>query len=130
MFVSHNQLRQAFRESVQRPRVQLLVQSLAGEAASKTPAKAASSLCAAARSASLDPGSAISVAVMPFANLSTHKAEEFFSEGMTDEIAGSSPSGLGTNRLAHNCAGLTDRCLPMLHDEPGSGRGCAFFRSR
>ena len=43
---------------------------------------------AAARSASLNPGSAISIAVMPFANLSSDKEQEFFSDGMTDEIAG------------------------------------------
>ncbi|MEA2824810.1 MAG: hypothetical protein QOF03_1292 [Alphaproteobacteria bacterium] len=43
---------------------------------------------AAARNASLNPGGAISIAVMPFANLSTDKAQEFFSDGMTDEIAG------------------------------------------
>jgi len=41
---------------------------------------------AAARSASLNPGSAISVAVMPFANLSSDKEQEFFSDGMTEEI--------------------------------------------
>lgn len=43
---------------------------------------------AAARSASLNPHGAISVAVMPFANLSNDKDQEFFSDGMTDEISG------------------------------------------
>ena len=43
---------------------------------------------AAARSASLNPGSAISIAVLPFANLSDDKQQEYFSDGMTDEIAG------------------------------------------
>ena len=42
----------------------------------------------AARRASLNPGSAISLAVLPFANLSTDKEQEFFSDGITDEIAG------------------------------------------
>ena len=42
----------------------------------------------AARQASLNPGSAISLAVLPFANLSTDKEQEFFSDGITDEIAG------------------------------------------
>src|SRR5258707_835919 len=41
---------------------------------------------AAARTASLNPGSAISIAVMPFANLSSDKEQEFFSDGMTEEI--------------------------------------------
>jgi TolB-like protein/Flp pilus assembly protein TadD len=41
---------------------------------------------AAARSAAADPHGAISVAVMPFANLSSDKEQEFFSDGITDEI--------------------------------------------
>src|SRR5438045_2266311 len=40
----------------------------------------------AARSASLNPAGAISVAVMPFANLSSDKEQDFFSDGMTEEI--------------------------------------------
>jgi TolB-like protein len=41
---------------------------------------------AAARSAAADPHSAISVAVLPFVNLSSDKEQEFFSDGMTEEI--------------------------------------------
>lgn len=41
----------------------------------------------AARQASLDPHGAVAVAVMPFANLSDDKQQEFFSDGMTDEVA-------------------------------------------
>src|SRR5215469_7896497 len=42
----------------------------------------------AARTAAASPKGAISVAVMPFANLSGDKDQEFFSDGMTDEISG------------------------------------------
>ena len=42
----------------------------------------------AARRAATDPHGAISVAVMPFANVSGDAAQEFFSDGMTDEISG------------------------------------------
>ena len=41
---------------------------------------------AAARNAAADPHGAISVAVLPFVNLSSDKEQEFFSDGMTDEI--------------------------------------------
>ena len=41
-----------------------------------------------ARSASLDPAGAISVAVLPFANLSSDPEQEFFSDGITEEITG------------------------------------------
>ena len=41
----------------------------------------------AARSAAADPHGAISVAVLPFANLSSDKEQEFFSDGITDEIS-------------------------------------------
>src|SRR6185436_4325977 len=40
----------------------------------------------AARTAAASPGSAISVAVLPFVNLSSDKEQEFFSDGMTEEI--------------------------------------------
>ena len=40
----------------------------------------------AARTVSLNPGSAISIAVLPFTNLSGDAAQEFFSDGMTEEI--------------------------------------------
>src|SRR5882672_1710364 len=43
---------------------------------------------AAARAASVSPAGAISIAVLPFANLSDDKQQEFFSDGMTDEISG------------------------------------------
>jgi len=43
---------------------------------------------AAARTASASVGNAISIAVLPFANLSDDKQQEFFSDGMTDEISG------------------------------------------
>ena len=43
---------------------------------------------AAARATAADAGSAISVAVMPFANLSGDKDQEYFSDGMTEEISG------------------------------------------
>ena len=39
-----------------------------------------------ARSKSLDPAGAVSVAVLPFANLSSDPEQEFFSDGMTEEI--------------------------------------------
>jgi TolB-like protein len=41
---------------------------------------------AAAKRAAADPHAAIAVAVLPFANLSDDKAQEFFSDGMTDEL--------------------------------------------
>jgi TolB-like protein/Tfp pilus assembly protein PilF len=41
---------------------------------------------AAARNAAADPHSAISLAVLPFVNLSSEKEQEFFSDGMTEEI--------------------------------------------
>jgi adenylate cyclase len=40
----------------------------------------------AARTAAADPHSAISLAVLPFVNLSSDKEQEFFSDGMTEEI--------------------------------------------
>jgi TolB-like protein len=40
----------------------------------------------AARSASLDPAGTISLAVLPFTNLSSDAEQEFFSDGMTEEI--------------------------------------------
>jgi len=40
----------------------------------------------AARSASLDPRAGVSLAVLPFANLSGDTSQEFFSDGMTEEI--------------------------------------------
>jgi adenylate cyclase len=43
---------------------------------------------AAARAASVSPAGAISIAVLPFANLSADQEQEFFSDGMTDEISG------------------------------------------
>src|SRR5438874_1109507 len=43
---------------------------------------------AAARAASASVGNAISIAVLPFANLSSDAEQEFFSDGMTDEISG------------------------------------------
>jgi len=43
---------------------------------------------AAARAASASLGNAISIAVLPFANLSSDAEQEFFSDGMTDEISG------------------------------------------
>src|SRR6185369_10943717 len=41
---------------------------------------------AAARQRSLSPAGAISIAVLPFVNLSSDKEQEFFSDGMTEEI--------------------------------------------
>lgn len=41
-----------------------------------------------ARTAAADAHGAISVAVMPFANLSSDKDQEYFSDGMADEISG------------------------------------------
>jgi adenylate cyclase len=41
---------------------------------------------ASARLASLDPAGAISLAVLPFTNLSSDPEQEFFSDGMTEEI--------------------------------------------
>jgi TolB-like protein/tetratricopeptide (TPR) repeat protein len=43
---------------------------------------------AATRSASLNPAVAISVAVLPFANVTGDASQDFFSDGMTDEISG------------------------------------------
>ena len=42
----------------------------------------------AARSTSLDPRAGISVAVLPFTNLSSDAEQEFFSDGITEEITG------------------------------------------
>ena len=42
----------------------------------------------AARQASLSPAGAISLAVLPFANVSDDKSQEYFSDGITDEISG------------------------------------------
>jgi TolB-like protein len=42
----------------------------------------------AARTAAAAPGGAITIAVLPFANVSDDRQQEFFSDGMTDEIAG------------------------------------------
>jgi TolB-like protein len=42
---------------------------------------------AAARNASLSPATAISIAVLPFANLSGDPGQDFFSDGMTEEIS-------------------------------------------
>jgi len=42
----------------------------------------------AARTAAQNPGLGIAVAVMPFANLSGDNDQEYFSDGMTDEISG------------------------------------------
>ena len=42
----------------------------------------------AARNAASSPKGAISLAVLPFVNLSSDKEQEFFSDGMTDEIGG------------------------------------------
>jgi TolB-like protein len=43
---------------------------------------------AAARAASASVGNAISIAVLPFANVTGDASQEFFSDGMTDEISG------------------------------------------
>jgi TolB-like protein len=43
---------------------------------------------AAARAASASLGNAISIAVLPFANVTGDATQEFFSDGMTDEISG------------------------------------------
>src|SRR4029434_6721095 len=58
-------------------------QQLAPSAGTTGPASADS-----ARSASLDPAGAISVAVLPFTNLSSDPEQEFFSDGITEEITG------------------------------------------
>lgn len=42
----------------------------------------------AARVAAASPAGAISIAVLPFANVSADASQDFFSDGMTDEIAG------------------------------------------
>ena len=55
-------------------------------AAVSTPAVQQASVTAARRAAS-DPHGAISIAVLPFTNLSDDKQQEFFSDGMTDEIS-------------------------------------------
>ena len=49
-------------------------------------ARAVEPTVAAARSATRNPGGTISVAVLPFVNLSSDKEQEFFSDGMTEEI--------------------------------------------
>ena len=46
---------------------------------------------AAARAASASVGNAISIAVLPFANVTGDASQEFFSDGMTDEISGALP---------------------------------------
>jgi TolB-like protein len=60
----------------------VFVQPSAETAAGLPPSPAGAS----ARSASLNPSSAISLAVLPFVNLSSDKEQEFFSDGMTEEI--------------------------------------------
>jgi TolB-like protein len=56
------------------------------EPAASAPAQEAS--VAAARQASLSPSAGISLAVLPFANVSDDKSQEYFSDGITDEISG------------------------------------------
>src|SRR5712691_5505666 len=63
----------------------VLVKPSEEAAARGTPAVQQASL-AAARSAAASPKGAISVAVLPFVNLSSDKEQEFFSDGMTEEI--------------------------------------------
>src|SRR6266699_1533412 len=63
------------------------VQPSAGVATGPKPAVQQASV-AVARAASASVGNAISIAVLPFANLSDDKQQEFFSDGMTDEISG------------------------------------------
>jgi TolB-like protein/tetratricopeptide (TPR) repeat protein len=62
----------------------VFVQPSAELAAGLRPAQQGS--VAAARNASLSPAGAISIAVLPFSNLSGDAAQEFFSDGMTAEI--------------------------------------------
>src|ERR1700730_10382734 len=55
---------------------------------------------AAARAASASIGDAISIAVMPFANVSSDPSQDFFSDGMTDEIAGALAKGPDLSAVA------------------------------
>jgi TolB-like protein len=64
-----------------------LVQPSAEVAAGPKPAVEQASVVA-ARAASASIGNAISIAVLPFANVSSDADQEYFSDGMTDEIAG------------------------------------------
>jgi len=50
------------------------------------------------------PSSAISIAVLPFANLSGDAAQEFFSDGMTDEITSALANVRGLNVIARTSA--------------------------
>ena len=59
----------------------------AQEIAARAPAAKEASVTA-ARAAAANPRLGIAVAVMPFANLSGDKEQEYFSDGMTDEISG------------------------------------------
>jgi TolB-like protein len=58
----------------------------------------------ATRSASLAPGSAISLAVLPFVNLSSDKDQEFFSDGMTEEITAALAKVSGLTVVARTSA--------------------------
>jgi len=59
---------------------------------------------AAARNAAADPQGAISVAVLPFVNLSSDKEQEFFSDGMTEEITSALAKVSGLNVIARTSA--------------------------
>src|ERR1700674_2361235 len=59
---------------------------------------------AAARSAAASPKGAISLAVLPFVNLSSDKEQEFFSDGMTDEITSALAKVSGLNVVARTSA--------------------------
>ena len=61
-------------------------QQIAPATGNRTAQVAQQTTVAAAREASLSPAGAISIAVLPFANLSSDPEQAFFSDGMTEEI--------------------------------------------
>ena len=68
-----------------------------------------------AQQASVAPGG-ISIAVLPFVNLSSDKEQEFFSDGMTEEITAGARQGAGfARRRAH-------LGVPVQGPEPGHAR--------
>ena len=97
VLVSYQQLAPVSGE--QAAQVQQVASAAAGAAAAGQQASVAL-----ARSAALNSGSAISVAVLPFVNLSSDKEQEFFSDGMTEEITSALAKVKGLNVVARTSA--------------------------
>jgi hypothetical protein len=77
----------------------------------------------AARQAAVSPKGAVSIAVLPFLNLSSDKEQEFFSDGMTEEITAALakiPSQASASR-----SNLFSNHLPVLRHSWIDGREAA-----